>query len=457
VRRAIAVLTCVVAVSTVWGQGVCPAGLASSKLICVIPQLYGPKGLTLPNPFHSAHFDSDFNASFTPLNSAVGTQLSLLPLASPASGFTFMFDRNLGVFTRSAESFGPLLVDRAETIGKHRVFVGFTFQHFGFSSLDGVNLDQLPAVFTHIDCCNANGSTRGPGDPPSPGSPSFEQEFIQTTNRIDLKVNQFTLFGTFGVTNRIDVSVALPILDVALKTTSNATIVRKVPPGAFGFAHYFDPNCIGNIPCQAASTQKSFFNSGSAAGIGDMVLRIKDNVWKGERFGLGLGVDTHWPTGDETNFLGAGAYGVKPFVVLSYRARISPHVNVGYEWNGDSILAGDILTGSQAKLPNQFFYSGGADYGVNRHLTVVADLLGKRIFNAVRARPGPYVDILGQTHNDIPQTILVHESFEVSDLAVGMKFSPWRNLLVEANALVKLDDGGLRSRVVPLGGISYTF
>jgi hypothetical protein len=129
-RSALAVLICVLT-SAALAQNICPATQRSNKLICLIPQIYGADGLTLPNPFHSAHFDSDFESSFTPLNAAIGTQLTALPIASPASGFTFSFDRSLGVFTRSTESYGPVLTERAETIGRHKLFIAFTINISG--------------------------------------------------------------------------------------------------------------------------------------------------------------------------------------------------------------------------------------------------------------------------------------------------------------------------------------
>ncbi len=79
---------------------------------CVVRNLYGPGGLTLPNPTHRAHFSNESQANLTPLNAALGTQLTLLPLASPASGYTFTFDPAAGVYTRSSQTFGPILSDR---------------------------------------------------------------------------------------------------------------------------------------------------------------------------------------------------------------------------------------------------------------------------------------------------------------------------------------------------------
>ena len=44
-----------------------------------------------------------------------------------------------------------------------------------------------------------------------------------------------------------------------------------------------------------------------------------------------------------------------------------------------------------------------------------------------------------------------------STAAAGVRLNPWKNLLISGNALFKLDDGGLRAKVVPLISVSYTF
>lgn len=450
-RRLLLTLFCVsmLLFSNLLNAQVCSTTAVSSKVICAVPQIYGPSGLTLPNPNHEAHFQASFQQSFTPLNSAISQELSVLPLASPASGITFTFDKTLGVFTRSTESYGPILGERAETIGRHRFYFGGTYQFFGFGSLDGIDLKHIPAVFKHVQF-------------PVGGSfPTFEQDYITTNNRIDLKLHQITLFGTFGLTNRIDVSVAVPILDVHMGITSSAHIVRIAAceanascndRSAFGGEYHFF-----NINDPIGSTDQAFTSSRQASGIGDVVFRVKGTMINRERWALAGGVDVRTPTGDEENFLGSGAPGVKPFIAASYRARVSPHVNIGYEWNGDSILAGDISTGQTARLPNQFFYSGGADMRVKHNLTVALDLLGQRVLEGERLRKTPFTDVLGVSHPDITDIQAFKGSFQENDLSVGAKYGIFRNLLITGNLLFELDDTGLRARVVPLGGISYTF
>ena len=96
----------------------------STKLAHLLPTLYGPQGLIVdsaaPLPdgsTHSAHFNNAFHSRFTQFNTALASQISALPLPAPSSGFTYTMDPTLGVFTRSTQSFGPIMVERAETVG----------------------------------------------------------------------------------------------------------------------------------------------------------------------------------------------------------------------------------------------------------------------------------------------------------------------------------------------------
>ena len=419
-------------------------------MLCIVPQVYGTGGLILPNPNHAAHFTTSETNFQIPLSVSVGTELSLLSIPSPASGVLFTYDETLHTYMPSQESYGPIVTERAETIGRHRIFVATTYQFLDFNSLDGIDLKHLPVVYSHVEF------------PIAGQIPAFEQEYITTQNRIDLKAHQTTLIGTFGLTSRIDISVAVPILDVRLGITSNATIVRNAPQPVApsdplfgttvdGYFHFF------NINNPAGSVNQTFSNFKSAAGIGDVVFRIKGTVFKGERFRVGLGLDVRTPTGDAENFLGSGTPGYKPFIAASYAGRVSPHVNLGFQYNGDSLLAGDLNTASTGKLPNEFFYSGGVDVAARRRLTLVADVVGTRLSSAIRIRQSAFVDINGVSLSGIPQTTVYRDPVNMIDISTGVKYKPWGNLLLTANVAFKANDSGLRAKVIPLGGISYSF
>jgi hypothetical protein len=478
-------------------QGLCSEGPATNKLVCVLPLLFSSTfvgGIDLPNGQLFVANSQQVPAGLSNAVAAVGTELTSLHLASPASGVIFLFDRTLAVVKRSTDSYGSILGERAETIGRHRIFVAATYQFFPFSTLDGIDLKHIPAGYTPLfaDRFNPDGSLRQPTDPPSPGDPTPELEYISTTNRIDLKVHQFTLYVTYGLTNRVDVSAEVPILNVRLGTSSTATIVRTFDTIAQGQplqqAYIASPNslpgilypatgpifsnCAANLTCTGyfnyfdsnnptTSITKMFFTSRTASGIGDVVFRVKGTLFEGERAAAGLGLDVRMRSGDEENFLGSGGFGIKPFVVVSYRALISPHLNIGYQYNGRSVLAGDLfgetLGGTTGKLPDQLFYSCGADARIIKSLTLAVDLLGEHLYRAPGVKRGPFVDVAGTSHPDVPQTTATLRSFNMNDLAVGGKYSLHGNLLLTGNVQFKLDDGGLRARVVPLVGVSYTF
>src|SRR5688572_32757553 len=129
-----------------------------STLSTLFEDIYGPRGLVLNSDDvqldgtnHAAHFNSAFQSDFRLVNIALTSQLAAVPLPSPASGFTYRFDPGTGTFVRSTSSYGPILTERGETIGRGRLAFGFSQQYFSFDRLDGVSLTAVPAVFTHDD------------------------------------------------------------------------------------------------------------------------------------------------------------------------------------------------------------------------------------------------------------------------------------------------------------------
>jgi len=365
----------------------------------------------LPTAFHTNP------PTFNFFNEAFGTQIGQLPLATPASGFTFTFDKKTAVYTASTESFGPLLAERAETIGRRKAYLAFTYQRFAFSDLDGNDLTNLPILFSFP-------------------SPQFPQVVTSTDNRVDTKIDQFVAFGTFGVTDRIDVSLAVPFERISMGASAKGTEL-----------------------CTACSAKAAFteFIAGSASGVGDVVVSAKDTLLKRGRLGVAVGGEARFPSGDERNFLGSGAFGIKPYLVLSRRGKIAPHVNVGYQWNSNSALATD-QNGKEQRLPGFFAYAGGADIGLSKRVTVVADLVGEHFFNAPQvSTPRSVTAKVNGQLRAFSSLVLINDSYGVNNLGVGLKANPWGHLLVTANALVKLDEGGLRARAIPLAGISYSF
>jgi hypothetical protein len=73
-------------------------------------------------------------------------------------------------------------------------------------------------------------------------------------------------------------------------------------------------------------------------------------------------LNTILPTGDPYNGLGIGATAVRPFVAASKTFILgTPHVNMGYQWTGQSVLAGDLITNSEGNVTKQLAYAAGFD------------------------------------------------------------------------------------------------
>jgi len=429
-------LTIVLACGTASAQEPFNIAVPVEQLSTIFTDLYGPGGLVvdslsvLPNgDTHSAHFNSDFQSQFTQFGVALTSQLAAVPLPSPASGFTYEFDSELGVFQRSSQSFGPILAERAETIGGGRFSFGFTFQNFTFDTIEGLDLDNIPAVFEH------DGAELGGG----------RIDVVRTANGINARVNQFTTFIGYGLTDSVDLSLAIPIVSTDVTVTSTASVARLGTAGN-DQVHFYrsQGDVIGD--------HRIFTAFGNASGIGDLTIRLKGRVSSG----FGLGLDMRMPTGDEKNLLGVGAPGVRPFLIFSRSSRaFSPHVNLGYAWNGSSTLAGNPSTGEAADLPDQATYVFGADFGVSDRFTFVLDVLGNYLFDAPRLVKTEFHARDGSTV--LPSVAFENQNYNLLSAAVGFKLNVVESLLVDMNILFTLDDNGLRDKITPLIGFEYAF
>ena len=113
-------------------------------------------------------------------------------------------------------------------------------------------------------------------------------------------------------------------------------------------------------------------------------------------------------------------------------------------------------------------------------MTFAADLLGNYVVNApvlvskytclcaagnqYLASPFPYpatVQALNPTkvvnQPNPASSIYIKNSYNSDQIALGVKYKPWKNLILYGNVTFQLNNVGLRSAPVPLIGASYTF
>jgi hypothetical protein len=410
-----------------------------TELSRIFTELYGPEGLVVNSlaalaggVSHSAHFNSGFESEFSQFGTALTGQIVSLPLPAPASGFTYQFDESLGVFTRSTSSFGPILAERADTIGARRVSVGFAYQRLAFDSIENMDLNSVPAVFTHD-----NAELRG-----------GREDVISTVNTIDSEVTRSAAFLTYGVTNDLDVSIAVPYISADIVVTSDATIRRigTTTPEI----HFF------RAADDSIGDRRLYTAFGHSSGPGDITVRMKQAIKKSPTNGIALGLDLRLPTGDERQLLGTGAAGIQPFAAWSANyATFSPHINLGYQWNGSSILGGDLDSGVAEDLPDVAVYAVGAVVAVHPRVTAAVDVLGRYIIDSPRVRREDFQALDGRTA--LPNITFDTGSIHELSGAIGLKINVAGRLLVNTNLLMRLNREGLRDKLSPLVGIEYAF
>jgi len=379
---------------------------SARRLTTLIPGLYGGDGITLatdPTANHAAHFTVDSSASINRLNEQITSQIGIFPFSSSVSGFTFAFDPSLGTFLRTTESLGPLFAERAPTLGGGKLNLHFSYTFFTYDTFEGKSLSHFPVTARH--------------EPDVIGFPDTREQFELDTVRIDLdiklRVQIFAFAATYGITDRLDVGVFLPITSVDMDVKSHARVVVSPSNTLFPNVHTF----VGGpeSPDDAAH--------GYAFGLGDVVLRAKYSLLKNDVIDVSGAFLTTLATGNHQDFLGSGATTLRPFLVLSRTLFdvLTPHLNIGYEFNLDR--------GHQSAVQ----YVLGVDVGTPTW-TVAGEILG---------RHEPAGDGIGD---------------HILNGSLGVKWNPWKQLLVLANAQVPLNrNSGLRSDLILTFGAEYSF
>ena len=305
---------------------------------------------------HSAHFTDTGSPQFqalTAFNNQIASQLSSFPLASSGGGFTYRFDPDLGVLTRTTDSFGPVYTERADTIGKGRFNFGLNYSAFTFDEIDGLSLrdGELKLVFTHEPIFN----------PPA----FFESDVITSDLRLKITENVTAFVFTYGVTDQFDLGLAVPLVKVDMLARSTATIQRL----ATGLC------CTGIHQFVGGGATSTIEQSGNASGLGDILVRGKFRVLRGSVGALALLADVRVPSGEERDLLGTGTTQVKGAVIGSLHFNpVSLHLNGGYTWAAE--------TNGVKTVPDQINYNFGLDVALHPRLTLAAELIGQDVRNA---------------------------------------------------------------------------
>jgi len=323
-------------------------------------------------------------------------ELNTLPTNSPASGFTYRLDPELGMNVRSSNSFGPFFMERSLTGGRGQVSFGIAYNEAMFDDIDGRSLRDGTLVATA-------GRLVGDADP-------FDAE----TLTLRIRTRATTVSGHVGVTDRFDVSAAVPFLIVSvdgqrLDTYRGAAVVQATALA-------------------------------SASGIGDVRLATKYNVIRRGGSGMALAGEVRLPTGDPDNLLGSGELVFIPRVIGSFEgARVAVHGNLGYAMGG---------------LSDEIDYSGAFTVVAHNRLTLITELTGRRLTSGDRL-----VDVV-EPHPSLVgvQTIrlsAIEQATNRMQLAAGLRWNVAGRWLVSMNVLRPLTTAGLNARWMASASLDY--
>jgi hypothetical protein len=369
------------------------------------------------------------------LTNSIGSNVANVPLSTTSGGSTFSFQG--GVPVRTSTSSGPIFGERAQTLGRGRILAGLTRTEVHFKTLRGVDLDNIGFIFTHANSDFPGCDSIAGGDCSLLGVPTLENETINLDLALEVNLSVTAFLLTYGITDRIDVGVALPVVSTSLRGTSAAQINPFGPPPA---VHFF-----GGTPDNPVLTASRSVD-GSAAGVGDVDGRVKVNLRRGDPLSVAVLADVRFPTGSEENLLGSGAFAARGLAILSARfGNFSPHANVGYLYRGGEFET-DAVLGTL-----------GFDHLLAPWATLAVDVISQlQVGESPLVVPGP-VEIEAPYHRTIFPTVIPDRRDDLVDGSFGVKLTAAPGLTVVGNGEWPLNRGGLRADVIWTVGLEYNF
>jgi hypothetical protein len=438
------------------------------------------------SPIEAGELNNPVVAIVQSFNTQMATQFSTFPLGSSSGGITYTLDESVGTLRRSSASFGPSFAERALTIGRRKLNVGFNYQHTSYNTFEGQNLDDGSIKFylRHQDCCQAVASPTPPGFQVivQPNGDRFnlplEGDLIEAALSLKATTHTTALFANYGVTNRWDVGLAVPIVRVNMDASVNARVLRlaTAPPQApLTPQQRLASSNVHTFQQGNPDATLTVLRSGQATGLGDVVIRSKYRFLETAGGGVAAAVDLRLPTGDENELLGAGGAQAKFLLVASSeRGRFSPHVNLGYSVAQGNV-AGTLAGLASSQLPDEVNYTGGLEFIAHPRVSVMGDFVGRTLRGAGRldlvSKKFEYTDTVAVNTRPgcgLPD-FTCRASITLDEFAprssnltlllgtAGAKYNVAGNMLISGSVLFPLTKAGLRSHLTAVVGLDYAF
>lgn len=372
------------------------------------------------------------------LSNFIAANVTSFPSSSPQIGVTYDF--STGVPVRQVESLGPIFSETPGTIGKNRLTLGANISVLTLNTIRGEPLSGAEFNFVHQDV-----GSEGLGEI------EFERDLLVVRPRLNVDAVIYGLFANYGVSDRLDVGVAIPVVSLTLEGRAEAEILDY--SGGNPNLHFFggtedEPLLEADYPY---STSETF--------VPAVDLRAKLKLVDGAS-PLGVVGTLSIPTSGEGSLLGERELGARvAFIGSASLGAVRPHANIGYDLRGtegdaDAIqialgldtnlssafnVAGALLATVPIEDPIRFYDTEAEVGDPGWRIQYVLDDVG----------PGGSLQRVEE-----PFTTIKDENDTAVLLSIGSRFAPTEKLQGFVNVLVPVVSGGLQSTLVPTVGLS---
>lgn len=376
---------------------------------------------------HGSHFLPAVAAGQTNIvgfiTESVARGAANIPISATSSGATYSIVGGLPV--RTSTSAGPIFTERSQTLGRGRFFLGTNVSGIQYTTLNGVPTDDLRFAFSHE---NVGDSLRG--------EPDWENDIIDMGMQLEVSQLVASIFATYGLTDFIDIGVAVPFVRVAVQGASTA----QVNPFGPGTPHYFAGD-VNNPVLRATSVV-----DGTASGLGDVVGRLKVNLGQSTRFGAALLGEVRFATGDEENLLGAGSTNARGMAVAGMQfGSLAVRTNAGYV-----VRTGDLST-------DAVMVTLGFDDQMVSWATIAFDLISEwQVGESPLTLPDPIVLDTPYVRM-FPATNIPYRREDRLDASLGVKFNVRGGTVLVLNGIVPLKQSSLQANVIWTVGLDFNF
>ncbi len=370
------------------------------------------------------------------LSSAISTNITNIPFSSTGGGETFRFEGATPV--RTSISAGPIYAERAQTLGRGRLFAGLARSGLHYTTLRGIPLDDVAFTFAHSNvdfpACDAIFA----GDCTVYGVPTFENETIDFRLDLDVSVDVTALLLTYGISDRIDFGVVLPFVSTDLRGTSTATtrpLRHRRAAAALLLGHRGEPR-----PHRQPLLRGLLVRPRRRLGA------RQDQPARGH-----AGLARHprrrplpdRQRGGSARLRRRGA--PRPRHRLGAAGGVLPHVNVGYLYRGRFVDN------------DAFLLTAGFDQLLAPWATLAGDLITEFQVGTSRLTVPSDVVLEAPFRRTVRASSIPERRDDIVNASLGTKLSLPQRVTFLANAVFPLNRGGMRPDVLWTLGAEYTF